>query len=75
MGGDIGGVGLEEKVDVGRVGLENHAIVSIHCLHRFYFCLNFLFFDNEGEIFFSFLFWEREKNKDAVSSFYSNVVF
>ena len=25
--------------------------------------------------FFSFLFWEREKNKDAFSSFYSNVVF
>ena len=25
--------------------------------------------------FFSFLFWQREKNKDAFSSFYSNVVF
>ena len=44
------------------VGLENHTIVSIHCLHHFYFCLNFLFFDDEGEIFFfSFFFWEREK--------------
>ena len=78
LGGDIGGARLEDEVEVRRVGLENHAIVSVHCLHRFYFCLNFLFFDDEGEIFFfffSFLFWEREKNKDAFSSFYSNVVF
>ena len=72
----IGGARLKEEVKVGRVGLENHTIVSIHCLHRFYFYLNFLFFDDEEEIFFfSFLFWEREKNKDAFSSFYSNVVF
>ena len=58
----IDGVRLKEEVKVGRVGLENHTIVSIHCLHRFYFYLNFLFFDDEGEIFFfSFFFWEREK--------------
>ena len=59
----IGGARLKEEVKVGRVGLENHTIVSIHFLHRFYFYLNFLFFDDEGEIFFFFLFvlGEREK--------------
>ena len=62
LGGDIGGARLEEEVEVGRVGLENHAIVSAHCLHHFYFCLNFLFFDDEGEVFFFlFVLGEREK--------------
>ena len=56
LGGHIGGARIEEEVEVGRVGLENHVIVSVHCLHHFYFCLNFLFFDNEGEIFFFFPF-------------------
>ena len=46
LGGDIGGARLEEEVEVRRVGLENHAIVSVHCLHRLYFCRNFLFFDD-----------------------------
>ena len=62
LGGDIGGARLEEEVEVGRVGLQNHAIVSAHCLHHFYFCLNFLFFDDEGEVFFFlFVLGEREK--------------
>ena len=62
MGGDIGGARLEKEVEVGRVGFENHAIVSVHCLDRFYFCRNFLFFDDatyhcslrERESFFFF---------------------
>ena len=79
LGGDIGGARLEEEVEVRRVGLENHAIVSVHCLHRLYFCRNFLFFDDAAchcsqrereRCFFSFMFWERENNKDAFSSFY-----
>ena len=79
LGGDIGGARLEEEVEVRRVGLENHAIVSVHCLHRLYFCRNFLFFDDAAchcsqrereRCFFSFMFWERENNRDAFSSFY-----
>ena len=45
LGGDVGSARLEEEVEVVRVGLENHAIIFVHCLHRFYFCRNFLFFD------------------------------
>ena len=68
LGGDIGDARLEKEME--RVGFENHAIVSVHCLHRFYFCRNFLFFDDaayhcslrEGEIFFFlFVLGEREK--------------
>ena len=69
LGGDAGGVRLEEEVEVGRVGLENQAIVSVHYLHHFYFCRNFLFFDNaachcsltEGEIFFFPFCFGRER--------------
>ena len=61
LGGHIGGARIEEEVEVGRVGLENHVIVSVHCLHHFYFCLNFLFFDNEGEIFFFPFCFGRER--------------
>ena len=75
LGGDISGARLEEEVEVGRVGLENHEIVSAHYLHHFYFCLNFLFFDDEGEVFFFPFCFGREKNKDAFSYFYSHVVF
>ena len=48
LGGDVSGMRLEEEVEVevGRVGLENHAIIFVHCLHRFYLCRNFLFFDD-----------------------------
>ena len=61
LGGDIGDARLEKEVEVGRVGFENHAIVSVHCLHRFYFYHNFLFFDNEGEFFFPFCFGRERK--------------
>ena len=73
LGGDVSGARLEEEVEVevGRVGLENHAIIFVHCLHRFYFCRNFLFFDvaachcslRETERFFFFLFVLGEGEK------------
>ena len=61
---------LGNQTDIENSRERDHAIISVHCLHCFYFCRNFLFFNNAAchcslrereRFFFSFLFWERER--------------